>query len=256
MPINFRHVIVSVAFLGLAACGDTAPKWEPQDMMGGPAEQTSLDSAYAGMVDFKAMATDDSGKAFSAGPNATVVGAGQQALAMCQNGGGANCKVSRLGLTSIDGLDQQGVADVIKSYNDTLTAEAAQAAKAGNIEAANWLAYHYASKGENLMEAERLIKMAMQVQPENPSIQDTYGLILYKQGDYAAAEEALIKANKAAPIAEHLAHFADNAVAMGKRDMARVAYQRALNANPDPVLSQRIQKQLLALDMGVGAAQQ
>ncbi|PKR49702.1 tetratricopeptide repeat protein [Thalassospira marina] len=250
MPIHFRHVIASIALLGLTACGDTSPKWEPQDMMGGPAEQTNLDANYARMVDFKAMSTDDGGKPYYAGPNATVIGAGQQALAMCQNAGGANCRVSRLGLTSIEGLDQQGVSDIIKSYNDTLTAEAAQAANAGNIEAANWLAYHYATLGENLDEAERLIRLAVKVQPENPSIQDTYGLVLYKKGDYAGAEEALIKANKAAPIAEHLAHFADNALAMGKRDMARVAYQRALDANPDPVLSQRIQKQLLAIDMG------
>ncbi|OKH87666.1 M48 family metallopeptidase [Thalassospira sp. TSL5-1] len=252
MPIRFRYMMAGIALFGLAACGETSPKWEPQDMMGGPAEQKNLNDTYARMVDFKAMATDDTGKPFYAGPSATVVGAGQLALAMCQNAGGPNCRVARLGLTSIEGLDQQAVSDVIKSYNDTLTAEATQAARAGNIEAANWLAYHYATKGENLGEAERLIKLALKVQPDNPSIQDTYGLILYKKGDYAAAEEALIQANKAAPIAEHLAHFADNALAMGKRDMARVAYQRALDANPDPVLSQRIQKQLLAIDMAGG----
>lgn len=43
---------------------------------------------------------------------------------------------------------------------------------------------------------------------------------------------------------------------MGKTEMARAAYQRALGAQPGAVLSQEIQKRLLALDLGGGSATQ
>ena len=96
----------------------------------------------------------------------------------------------------------------------------------------------------------------MQVAPGDPGALDTYGLVLYKQGKYQEAEEIFVAVNKAMPTAEHLAHFAENALAMGKTEMARAAYQRALEAQPSAVLSQEIQKRLLALDLGGGAATQ
>ena len=81
-------------------------------------------------------------------------------------------------------------------------------------------------------------------------------LILYRQGRYQEAEDVFVRVNKAMPTAEHIAHFADNALAMGKTEMARAAYQRALEAGAGPVLSQTIQKRMLALDLngGVNAA--
>ena len=144
----------------------------------------------------------------------------------------------------------------METYRNTMLAEATQASNAGNAGAANWLAFHYAVRGENLGEAERLIKRALQVAPDDPGALDTYGLVLYKQGKYQEAEEIFIAVNKAMPTAEHLAHFADNALAMGKTEMARAAYQRALGAQPGAVLSQEIQKRLLALDLGGGSAMQ
>lgn len=247
---------VSLILLGgvmaLSACGDTAPKWEPQDMMAGPAQNSAIPDAYRKMVDFKALAKDDAGHFYAAGPKATIHDAALEAVVKCQMGKGENCHPIRLGLTSIEGLSEEQVTDVVKSYRDTMLAEANQAANNGNIQAANWLAFHYATRNVNLDEAERLIKLAMKVQPNNASILDTYGFILYRKGDFKEAEQVLIKVNRAAPIAEHIAHFADNALAMGKTDMARAAYQRALQANPDPVLSQQIQKRLLTLDMQAG----
>ncbi len=213
-------------------------------------KQAKVDDRYRAMIDFKALSRDDVGKEYAAGPSATVLGAVEEAVAMCQQANAQGCKAVRVGLTWVDGLDQQTIEGVISSYRDTMTAEAWQAARQGNIAAANWLAFHFAQKGENLGEAERLAKQVMQADPENPSALDTYGLILYKQERYAEAEEVFVAVNKSMPTAEHLAHFADNALAMGKTDMARAAYQRAMQADPSPVLSQTIQKRLLALDLG------
>lgn len=245
---SMRFVIAASLVLGLAACGDTSPNWEPQDMFAAPTE-AKLDDRYRAMIDFKAMARDATGKEYAAGPSATVMGAIEEAVVMCQQANAQGCKAVRVGLTWVDGLDQSAIETVIKSYGDTMTAEAYQAAGQGNMGAANWLAYHYAVRGENLDEAERLSKQALSVAPDDPGALDTYGLILYRQGRYAEAEDVFIRANKAMPSAEHIAHFADNALAMGKTEMARVAYQRALQAGAGPVLSQTIQKRLLALDL-------
>ncbi|NIY75770.1 hypothetical protein HED22_08950 [Thalassospira sp. HF15] len=255
--IPFVRALAPFAGLGLllalAACGETGPKWEAQDMFAAPTEQ-KVDDRYRAMIDFKAMARDAAGKEYAAGPNATVIGAVEEAVAMCQQANAQGCKAVRVGLTWVDGLDQASIESVISSYRDTMTAEAYQAAGQGNMGAANWLAYHYAVRGENLQEAERLAKQALQVAPDDPGSLDTYGLILYRQGRYQQAEDVFIRVNKAMPTAEHIAHFADNALAMGKTEMARAAYQRALQAGAGPVLSQTIQKRLLALDLNGGAA--
>ncbi|MFH1806540.1 MAG: hypothetical protein ABID63_16795 [Pseudomonadota bacterium] len=240
---------VMVMASALVACGDTAPKWEPQSMFGTPAAP-GIDDQYLAMADFKAMARDEAGKMYPAGPNATVLGAVEEAVVLCQNGGGTGCKAVRVGLTYLEGLDRTAIDVAISSYRDTLTAEAYQAARAGNAGAANWLAYHYATRNENLGEAERLIRAAMAQQPDNPNILDTYGLILFRKGDYAEAEEVFVAVNRVSPSAEHIAHFADNALAMGKTDMARAAFLRALDAGPGPILQQQIQQRLLSIDLG------
>lgn len=250
---SFRALAAVGLLFGLSACGDTGPNWEPQDMFAAP-EQVPLDDRYRAMIDFKALAQDETGREYAAGPSATVLGAVEEAVALCRVQGGLGCKAVRVGLTWVDGMDEAAIQSVIASYRDTMTAEAYQAAGQGNMGAANWLAYHYAVRGENLKEAERLSKQALQAAPGDPGAMDTYGLILFKQGRYAEAEEIFIAVNKAMPTAEHIAHFADNALAMGKTDMARVAYQRALNAGAGAVLSQTIQKRLLALDLSGGAA--
>jgi len=253
--IRTHHLIAGLALLTLAACGDTSAKWEPQDMFASPAEKL-VDERYRAMIDFKALSRDEAGVEYAAGPSATVLGAVEESVALCQEKGGKGCKAVRVGLTWVDGLDSDAIKAVMETYRNTMLAEATQASNAGNAGAANWLAFHYAVRGENLGEAERLIKRALQVAPDDPGALDTYGLVLYKQGKYQEAEEIFVAVNKAMPTAEHLAHFAENALAMGKTEMARAAYQRALEAQPSAVLSQEIQKRLLALDLGGGAATQ
>lgn len=56
---------------------------------------------------------------------------------------------------------------------------------------ANLLAYHYATKGNNLARADSLIKKVLETAPKNPHFLDTQALILYKQKKYEQAETIL-----------------------------------------------------------------
>ena len=78
-----RPFVAVAMLLGLVACGDTSSNWEPQDMMAAPT-QAKVDDRYRAMIDFKALSRDDAGKEYAAGPSATVLGAVEEAVAMCQ----------------------------------------------------------------------------------------------------------------------------------------------------------------------------
>ncbi len=63
----------------------------------------------------------------------------------------------------------------------------------------NNLAYLYAERGTDLMEAMLLVDEALMAESENPFFLDTKGWIYYKQGDYTRAEEYLERAHNRAP---------------------------------------------------------
>ena len=58
----------------------------------------------------------------------------------------------------------------------------------------NSLAYCYAQKGENLTEALSLVEAALKDEPDNYTILDTKGWVLYKMGSKDQAKEVLEKA--------------------------------------------------------------
>ncbi|CAD7783277.1 MAG: Tetratricopeptide repeat protein [Candidatus Methanoperedenaceae archaeon GB50] len=53
-----------------------------------------------------------------------------------------------------------------------------------HAEALNYLGYTYAEMGENLEEAERLIKRALEIKPEDGYIIDSLGWVYYQRGEY------------------------------------------------------------------------
>jgi len=73
----------------------------------------------------------------------------------------------------------------------------------------NLLAYHQASRENNLTEAQTLMDIVLKSNPNNPHFIDTQALISYKQGDYKKALELLEKIAKQEPddatIIKHLA---------------------------------------------------
>jgi len=77
-----------------------------------------------------------------------------------------------------------------------------------NYHALNFVGYTYAELGENLVEAEELVRKAMSLKPNDGFIEDSLGWILFKQGKYKESEEALERAAALQPqeavIFEHL----------------------------------------------------
>jgi len=69
-----------------------------------------------------------------------------------------------------------------------------KAAEQGLVEAQYKWAYFYAERGENLDEAEKLIRSALEQQPENAGLWDTLALILHKKGDRVGARKTWVKA--------------------------------------------------------------
>jgi len=60
--------------------------------------------------------------------------------------------------------------------------------------ALNNYAYHLALRGEDIKRAEEMVQQALKESPKDPSIQDTYGWILYKKKKYKDAEKWIRKA--------------------------------------------------------------
>jgi tetratricopeptide (TPR) repeat protein len=63
-----------------------------------------------------------------------------------------------------------------------------------NAQALNYLGYSYAEQGTNLVEAEKLIKRALDIEPEDGFYVDSLGWVYYQKGDYKQAVEQLERA--------------------------------------------------------------
>ena len=100
-----------------------------------------------------------------------------------------------------------------------------------NAEAANFLGYSYAERGERLDEALALVKQALELDPENGYYLDSLGWVLFKRGDATRAVAALERADAmAGPEATILEHLGDAYQLARRTGDAAVAYRRALGA--------------------------
>jgi len=104
-----------------------------------------------------------------------------------------------------------------------------------NADAQNFLGYSYAEVGENLDEAEKLVKEALRAKPNSGHIIDSLGWVYYKRGQYDKAVAELERAHHIMPqdgtVAEHLG---DAYFQMKRYREALRIYRRALvleNAN-------------------------
>lgn len=103
-----------------------------------------------------------------------------------------------------------------------------------NANALNYLGYTYADLGQNLDEAERLIKEALRHKPDDGYIIDSLGWVYFKKGLYEKALEFLEKAARLVPddpiILEHLG---DAFQKTNDRENALKYYKRALQEKTD-----------------------
>src|SRR5258708_8576603 len=77
-----------------------------------------------------------------------------------------------------------------------------------NAQALNYLGYSYAEQGTNLVEAEKLIRRALHIEPQDGFYVDSLGWVYYQKGDYKKAVEQLERAvnltGSDSTITEHL----------------------------------------------------
>ncbi|MEZ4829568.1 MAG: tetratricopeptide repeat protein [Bacteroidia bacterium] len=92
----------------------------------------------------------------------------------------------------------------------------------------NNYAYYLSIRGDKLASARQYIEKALKISPGQPSYQDTYGWVLYQQGEYEKAADWIEKALAAGESAVILEHYGDALFKLGKRDEAVIQWKKAI----------------------------
>ncbi|MCG8343018.1 MAG: tetratricopeptide repeat protein [Chlorobiales bacterium] len=97
-----------------------------------------------------------------------------------------------------------------------------------NALALNNLAYLYAERGENLEEAMKYAKQAVDAEPDNPVFLDTLGWLYYKFGEYRKAREIIEKALSMEPDEPEIyKHLVEIYRALGESDKVKEYIDKA-----------------------------
>lgn len=100
--------------------------------------------------------------------------------------------------------------------------------------AMNYLGYTYADLGQNLDEAERLIKEALKHKPNDGYITDSLGWVYYKKGQFDKALKYLKKAVELVPDDPiMLEHMGDAYIKLNDKPNALKYYQKSLNVKEE-----------------------
>jgi tetratricopeptide (TPR) repeat protein len=102
-----------------------------------------------------------------------------------------------------------------------------------NAHAYNALGYSLAERGDQLLEALKLIERAVELSPDDPYIMDSLGWVYYRMGNLAAGLNYLNLAFAAKPDAEIAAHLGEVLWVQGAKKDAENIWQSALEKNPD-----------------------
>lgn len=116
-----------------------------------------------------------------------------------------------------------------------------------HAEAANYLGFSLADRGEKLDEALRLVQIAVSLEPDNGAYVDSLGWVHYRQGRFEEARKELEHAvalmsgkdGKGAgdPVVHE--HLGDIYGRLGQRELARREYRSALKLDPGNVALQK-----------------
>jgi tetratricopeptide (TPR) repeat protein len=105
-----------------------------------------------------------------------------------------------------------------------------------NATALNALGYSLAILTDRLNEARALVSKALQLRPDDPAIQDSYGWIAYRLGDLALAENYLSKAFSQSKDHEIAAHLGEVLWRLGQREQAISVWQQGLSNDPSSTI--------------------
>ncbi len=118
-----------------------------------------------------------------------------------------------------------------------------------HVQGMNYLAYTWAEQNDNLEEAEKMARKALDLEPKDAYIMDTLGWVLFKRGRFDEAAKVLEAAFKLQPtvgvIAEHLGDV------YSKKTLSERAlkmYNKALNLESDPKRIEEIKAKISSMD--------
>lgn len=108
----------------------------------------------------------------------------------------------------------------------------------------NYLGYMWADRGENLDEAEQMIRRALEAEPDNGAFLDSLGWVLFRQGRTEEALEQLLLASERLahdPDPVVLEHLGDAYEKLGKFSEAISSWQKSLQLDPEnPALVKKL----------------
>lgn len=102
-----------------------------------------------------------------------------------------------------------------------------------DAEALNALGYTLLDRTNRYIEAEKYLSKALQLQPEEAVILDSYGWLQFKQGDKVKALDYLQKAYDKQPESEIAAHLAEVLWVLDRKEEAKKVFEKALKNAPD-----------------------
>ncbi len=143
-------------------------------------------------------------------------------------------------------LDKQGRPEEALKIMKELLAQ-----NANNAYALNYVAYNLAMRGEDLKQAEKLIRRAMALQPGDPYIQDSFGLILMKRGKSREGLRELEKAyalKSSEPVI--IEHLADAYLQNQLRLKAHQKYEEALQLVKDSDARAQLEQKIAQISGG------
>ncbi len=108
----------------------------------------------------------------------------------------------------------------------------------------NALGYTLADRTDEYKEAEKLIRKALEYDPDSPAIIDSLGWVLFKRGDYEAALVELERAYEKLDDHEVAAHIVEVLVALERRDDALEVLEDAESRHTDSELLQDVRDRL------------
>ncbi len=108
--------------------------------------------------------------------------------------------------------------------------EKALAIDPDNIQVLNNYAYYLSIRKENIDKALKMGKKLMEKAPENPTYLDTYGWILYADGQYKEALKYLEKAALNSDDGTIAEHYGDVLYRTGDKEKALIQWKKALDA--------------------------
>lgn len=111
--------------------------------------------------------------------------------------------------------------------------------------ALNYLGYMLADRGERLDEAVSLVSRALEIEPGNPSYEDSLGWAYFKQGRYDMAAGHLSKAAAAVPTNSVIQdHYGDALFALKRYEDAIAAWRRALEGDRSDIEADTIERKI------------